>query len=750
MSFGFPPSSKTFAALLATLVGLGVEQAHASPGGGYVDSALCAACHPKVAASYARTGMARSFGQVSPESKFAGLENATLRHPASREFFTVSRRDAAPFLRRYQIGFEGQAANILEKKIDYWFGSGDHARSYLSREPSGALIELPVTWYAENGGSWAMSPGFDSAQHPGFSRKIADRCMFCHTAIQRTASATPQGIDCQRCHGPGSDHLDAVRQQRGSAAIRKAIVNPARLTPDRRIEVCLQCHLETTTLNLPGSLVRYDRDVFSYQPGEPLGSYAFYFDHAPGAGREDKFEFVSSAYRLFKSACYRESRQALTCTTCHDPHGSQTEEAAASRYARICRNCHAGKIDQLAAESRHSASTDCVSCHMPKRRPSDAPHITIADHYIQRAPKHDQALPHVEGADAPPYRGKVALYYPSVAAGEAELYLAVAQVKAQANLQDGIAGLEQAIRRFQPANPQFYLDLADAYRHAGDMAAAAAKYREASLRDPKRWAVFHGLGLALAGGGDLPGSLAALQKAQSLAPFQAVVVESLANVLVRLQRVPDAVAVLRRGIAADPNSADLHNHLGTALLRAGDRTGAEAELREAVRLRPELAAMRLNLAGVLSRGAGFTEAKYEFAQAIQIDPASAEAHSAYGTALAAHSDWREAKVQFLKALSLNPRLANSHNNLGTAYRQMGEPENAIREYRKAIEIQPGFATAHYNLAVALAAKGEKNEAERQLEEAIHFAPDYSEAHLALGRMLVERGRPDLAAVHLRH
>src|SRR6266478_3815391 len=240
------------------------------------------------------------------------------------------------------------------------------------------------------------------------------------------------------------------------------------------------------------------------------------------------------------------------------------------------------------------------------------------------------------------------------------------------------------------------------YRNAGDMTAAAATYREASMRDPKQWAAFHGLGLALGAKGDLSGSLSALKRAQSLAPVETTVLESLAGVLVQLERVQDAVAMLRSGLTANPHSADLHNNLGTALLRLGDRMGAESELREAVRLRPELAA---------------------------------------------HSNWGEARGQFQAAIRLNPGLPNSHNNLGTVYRQMGEHENAIREYRIAIEIQPGFATAHYNLAIALASQGERDAAEQQLEDAIRYQPNYPEAHLKLGQMLVERGRADLAAEH---
>ena len=63
--------------------------------------------------------------------------------------------------------------------------------------------------------------------------------------------------------------------------IRKTIVNPARLGKDRQMEVCMQCHLETTSLQLPHSIVKYGRGPFSYNPGEPLGNFMLFFDHAP-------------------------------------------------------------------------------------------------------------------------------------------------------------------------------------------------------------------------------------------------------------------------------------------------------------------------------------------------------------------------------------------------------------------------------------------------------------------------------------
>src|SRR5207249_4956579 len=116
-------------------------------------------------------------------------------------------------------------------------------------------------------------------EHAGFSKVISYRCMFCHNAYPEIGTADdsvavypaklPEGIDCQRCHGPARGHVDAARSGRPSSEIRQAIVNPRRLAPERQMEVCMQCHLETTTRSVPAMLPRFGRDVFSYRPGEP-------------------------------------------------------------------------------------------------------------------------------------------------------------------------------------------------------------------------------------------------------------------------------------------------------------------------------------------------------------------------------------------------------------------------------------------------------------------------------------------------
>ena len=339
-------------------------------------------------------------------------------------------RDGKWYQRRHQIGFDGKETNIVEKQIDYVMGSGNHVRSYLNRTAQGTLVELPVSWYAEKGGYWAMSPGYDRANQEDFRRTIISECLSCHTsypAPEQGSNLTtneplfgdriPEGIDCQRCHGPGRAHIEAAGSGHASPeSIRAAIVNPAKLNRDRQLEVCMQCHLETTHFSLPNEILRYSQQPFSYRPGEPLGDYELFFDHAPGTGYDDKFEIVHAAYRLRKSACFQASQ--MTCTTCHNPHSIPRGEDAAEHYTAVCRNCHASAH----ASKMPAGANSCVECHMPKRRPEDVVHAVMTDHYIQRRPPSHDPLKPIQEADfvsQSNYRGEVTLYYPPQSAANA-------------------------------------------------------------------------------------------------------------------------------------------------------------------------------------------------------------------------------------------------------------------------------------------------------------------------------------------
>src|SRR6185436_17345260 len=98
-----------------------------------------------------------------------------------------------------------------------------------------------------------------------------------------------------------------------------------------RMDICLQCHLEPASTAIPSLIRRFNRGPFSFTAGEPLSGFLLAFDHAAGSPQAEKFEIVgSSAYRLRKSRCFLESKEALTCDTCHNPHRPVAPEAAAA------------------------------------------------------------------------------------------------------------------------------------------------------------------------------------------------------------------------------------------------------------------------------------------------------------------------------------------------------------------------------------------------------------------------------------
>src|SRR5258708_3902125 len=192
-----------------------------------------------------------------------------------------------------------------------------------------------------------------------------------------------------------------------------------------------------------------------------MGAFILNFDHAAGKGRDDKFEIVNAGYRLRRSACFLKSNGKLLCTTCHNPHDTPRGEEAARHYTAVCRQCHTSAFDKHVASRKHTGATDCIGCHMPKRRTEDVVHVVATDHYIQRRkPAGDLRAEIAERheTDSTAYRGPVMLYYPEALphTPENDLYTAIAQVNQRSNLSDGIKQLTAALERYRPERPEYY------------------------------------------------------------------------------------------------------------------------------------------------------------------------------------------------------------------------------------------------------------------------------------------------------
>ena len=180
------------------------------------------------------------------------------------------------------------------------------------------------------------------------------RCFNCHgTSVQQGPSGPDlsgllPGVQCERCHGPGSSHIEAAKRGASSEAVRREIVNPGRLPAKAQVEICGQCHrLPTADLGEKPEL-------------------------------EDPVTVRFAPIGLLASRCFRGSG-TLSCLTCHDPHDdvlSRTDIA----YTQKCIVCH-GSDRKPTKLCRRAERQNCLPCHM--KQTSLGAYLRFTDHRIR-------------------------------------------------------------------------------------------------------------------------------------------------------------------------------------------------------------------------------------------------------------------------------------------------------------------------------------------------------------------------------
>jgi predicted CXXCH cytochrome family protein len=667
----------------------------------YIDAKQCEACHAAIHDKYQHVAMARSFARAQNASRIEDYDrNNHFYHAPSGRHYEVFRRHGHIFQRRYELDSQGNQSNAFEQEATYAIGSGSHARSFLHRSSSGELTELPVTWYTQEG-RWGMSPGYDNPTPPDFTRLADESCLFCHNGYPAAGAALAEGIDCQRCHGPGSRHVQlASGGNAPKQEIRSAIVNPTRLSPELQMDVCMQCHLETTSAELPGMIRRFEREPYSFRPGEKLGAYMVHFDQPAAAGRQGKFEIVSQAYRLRQSMCFRKSQGRLTCVSCHDPHHAPRGEAAVAQYRSRCLACHASVAG---ANHANAGEADCVSCHMPRRRTEDAVHVVMTDHLISRSPPvHDVDKLLAERNES--YRGPLVVYYPEdLADKERALYLGVASITGSADRRGGISLLEHTVQSGIPAKAMAVLG--EGYLAEGSVQQAIDAFSQAAAKDPSLAKARYHLGQALEAAGRM-------QEARS--EYEAAIRTAV--------RFPEA-----------------HFALANLLAKTGAPSEAIQHYQEAIQARPVYTAAHSNLANLYADQGRLDKARDQLEEALRVDPAFAEAHNNLARVLAAQQQLSKALEHARRAVALNSHNAEAAYNFARLLQETGARDAAIAEYRRTLEIKPDLVEAHLSLGQALGDAGRLDAAIVEFREVLRLRPGQAEAQRNLDMALEMKG-----------
>jgi predicted CXXCH cytochrome family protein len=220
-----------------------------------------------------------------------------------------------------------------------------------------------------------VKPGTDwwTKYYPegNMERPTGPTCDGCHSVNYdvSTKKVTEWNVGCEKCHGPGSDH---VKQPTPAN-----IVNPARLNYVDATNTCIQCHSQGQPLTAPATGKAYDWPV-GFHMGKRLDDFWRLEDHKLGETSFTHFADGTAHKNRMQGNDFVTSlmyTRGVTCFSCHDVHGTDNDALLWKSANDLCLDCHgpnsangphAPTIEQHTHHKVDSRGNECIACHMPK------------------------------------------------------------------------------------------------------------------------------------------------------------------------------------------------------------------------------------------------------------------------------------------------------------------------------------------------------------------------------------------------
>jgi hypothetical protein len=261
---------------------------------------------------------------------------------------------------------------------------------------------------------------------------------------------------------------------------------------------------------------------------------------------------VSQVEQLALSRCAAGSGGKLWCGTCHDPHKVKMADRSA-QIRETCRSCHA----TLSRASHSGAGLDCVSCHMPRLRPTDIAHAASTDHRILARPD--------KRAESAPSGSVRAWRAPATKLQERNLGLAELEAARLPGFQAlGEAG-GRLLKRLPLAqwenDPVVLAALGDVALSEGRLDEAESCFRNAFRLAPDVGEYPLYLGIVQKQRGDLAGATEALRRAIADDPSLQRAYLELSALYAKQGKMRDAADVLNKYLRWNPRSVSVRSAL---------------------------------------------------------------------------------------------------------------------------------------------------------------------------------------------
>lgn len=337
------------------------QQAGSTATAHYVGSQACESCHEQIYQHWKKTPMANVVRdpRTHPDAILGDLATNTV-------------------------------AKFSVDQVAFVYGSLWKQRFFTKID--GEYYPLPVQWDignkkwlpyhvpAKGADWWAQYYPPDNMQRP-----TGPTCDGCHSVNYdiRTKKVAEWNVGCERCHGPGSEHVQHPA--------RDNIMNPAKMDSVAENDTCIACHSQGRPLQNQIEGRYYDWPV-GYRTGLRLQD--FWKLESCTLGRTDFYYFPDcTAHKnrmqgndFVQSVMYRHN---IRCSSCHDVHGTANDAQLIEPGNAMCLECHAAgsrngpRAATLAEHTHHkdgSAGSECVACHMPKIESEGVPGAFVHAH----------------------------------------------------------------------------------------------------------------------------------------------------------------------------------------------------------------------------------------------------------------------------------------------------------------------------------------------------------------------------------
>jgi tetratricopeptide (TPR) repeat protein len=609
----------------------------------YVGINTCKLCHLDIYNTFIKTGMGQSFGDATQKKSSANFTRHSVLYDKYLDLYYYPFWSADDSLRIKEYRLEGK--DTIYKRVetvDYIVGSGQHTNSHIFNT-NGYLHQMPMTFYTQDD-HWDFPPGFENGFNSRFSRKIGLECMSCHNALPDFVIGSENkyfnvgnGINCERCHGPGSIHVEqksAGNITDTSKYIDYSIVNPGKLPIDLQFDVCQRCHLQGNTVLKEG------KSFYDFRPGMKLSDIMTVF--LPRyEGAEKEFIMASHADRLKMSECFlktfepekskgslRPYKEALTCVTCHNPHVS-VKETGHETFNNACKNCHGNTVKETCSEKlevRMKKQDNCAGCHMPRSGSTDIPHVTVTDHFIRKP---------VSQKDIAKVKKFIGLY----AVNEKDpdrLTRAKSFIQQYEKFDNNPVFLDSAQKYLSEKSSQdvdvnfdylvqLYF-LKNNFQKVSDLAASLGQDRllnsrlnSRSWNNSNAWTCYR-IGESFSALSAHKKALAFYKKANELAPFVSDFGNKLGACLLTMGRQEEAKKVFKKIISEDPKFAPAWCNLGYVHFLEKDLKRAEEKYNRALSLNPDYEFALGNMISLLVEQKQYLKAQIVLQRMIKKNP----------------------------------------------------------------------------------------------------------------------------------